>query len=506
MLLPHTYSWIFSLTKISLLCIAPCIATQSNAQVGSSISSNISLSEVWTNNISLDNGVQQSGWISQISPGINFRSSFGRFKGYINYSLNITSHSGVSNNNSLQNSLNSAGNIEVIDGHGFIDVTGLITQQTISAFSVQSANNNLNSNKTEVSSYSIAPYYRGKLSNLLNYEVRHSWIGTQAKKSNNYSSNDNLTSFRINGDDFFRKLSWAFDANHEKVSRNIGTDTEIDALKFSLNYPIVDQIMFSANAGRTTQNYSSIQKVSSWTSGLGLNWSISERTKLAVNVENNPLGGMHSVNFEHRTPRTSWRVSDVKSVSLSNGKNSLSFGNNYDLLYSQFASIESDPIKRAQLVNNYLLNNGISANSTSLIGYLTSGNSILHAQNASFALLGARDTIIFTVARSISKRIATSALSGDDLSGSSLIRQDGLTVGYTHRLNEDIVLANQFSKQKTFGDLNSQYSEVKSVNVSASTRVGVRAYFTLSARRSISSSTTFPYRESAVTGNLLVQF
>jgi uncharacterized protein (PEP-CTERM system associated) len=507
MSLLHANSWVYSFTKISFLCISPCIAIQCNAQVGASLSSNISTTQVWSSNLSLDNGVEKSGWTSQISPGINFRSTVGRFKGYTNYSLNVTSYSTDKSASSLQNALNSAGSFEFIDGHGFVDVTGLITQQTISAFSVQSNNNsNLNSNKTEVSSYSIAPYFRGKLSSFLDYEVRHAWIGTQAKKSNGYSSNDNSNTFRINGSDFFGKLSWVLDASQQKVSRNIGSDTEVDALKISLNYPILNKIVLSVNAGRINQNYSSTEKIGSWTSGAGFNWPISEMTKLAANVENNPLGGMHSLNFEHRTPRTTWRVSDVKSVSLSNGKNTLSLGNNYDLLYNQFASIESDPIKRAQLVNNYLINNGISANSTSLIGYLTSGNSIVRAQSASFALLGVRDTIIFTAARSAATRIATSSVGGDDLSNSSSIRQDGLTVGYTHRLNEDTVLSHQFSKQKTSGDLNSQKSEVNSVNISASTRVGVKAYLTLSARRSISSSISFPYKESAITGNLSVQF
>ena len=60
--------------------------------------------------------------------------------------------------------------------------------------------------------------------------------------------------------------------------------------------------------------------------------------------------------------------------------------------------------------------------------------------------------------------------------------------------------------QKIYGNSESQNSELKSNNISASTRVGSKAYFTLSARHSISSSSSFPYKETAVTGNLTVQF
>ncbi|WP_367847262.1 TIGR03016 family PEP-CTERM system-associated outer membrane protein [Rhodoferax sp. WC2427] len=508
----------FKCTKLSfVLVVLLCIATNSNAQESLPTPSNLggifhvspslSLTETWTDNLSLENGSKKSGWITEISPGLNIRSGSGRVKGYLNYSLNILNHSGGQGKNSLQNSLNSSVNIEAIDRHGFVDISGVITQQTISAFSIQNSNlDSINSNKTEVSTYSLAPYYRGRLSKYIDYEARYSLTTTRAKSANNFSSDSKASSISLNGDEFFGRLSWTLGLNRQIISRNSAPDTEVDSVRASLNYPIVSNLVVSVSGGRERQNYTSTGKVGSWTSGMGLNWSVSEMTKISANIENNPLGKMHSLNFEHRTPRTSWRLSDVRSVSMSNGINPSSLGGNYDLLFNQFSSIEPDPIKRAQLVNSYLQTYGINPNSVALNGYLTSGTSLQRAQNISFALLGLRDTITFTASRSTGKSVSTSPSLIDDFSNSSSIRQNGLTIAYTHRLTPDTTISNQISIQKTSGQLDSQKSEVRSANISASTRVGPKAYLTVSARRSVSASGSFPYSEAAVTGNLTVQF
>jgi uncharacterized protein (PEP-CTERM system associated) len=510
----HKYSYAkLSLTLMLLLCMPLKSNAQSTSSVVSnfgglfSISPNLSTTETWTDNLTLENGIKKSGWITEISPGVSVRSGSGKVKGYLNYSLNSINYSGGRGKNSLQNSLNSSINIEAIDKHGFLDVTGVVTQQTISAFGIQNASlNNINSNKTEFSTFSLTPYYRGKLSNFLNYEARYSITTNTAKNASNFSSNSSLTSININGDEVFGKFSWALGINRQITSRDIAADTEVDSLKISLNYPITNNLIYSITGGREIQNYTSAENKGSWTSGMGLNWSISEMTKLSANVSNNPLGNMHSLNFEHRTPRTSWRVSDVKSVSITNGRNSSNLGSNYDLLFSQFTSIEPDPVKRALLVNNYLQTYGINPNSIVINGYLTSGTSLQRAQNISFALLGLRDTITFTAAQSVGTSVISSAGLTDDFSSASSIRQNGITVAYSHRLTPDTVISNQISAQKTYGQLSSQNSKTRSTNISASTRVGMKAYLTVSARHSISSSNSFPYRETAVSGNLTVQF
>lgn len=511
-------SWVYGFKKMSLIFIVGYVAKNVMAEatpsdlsfikLGTLISTTPTFSarETWTTNLYTENGSNKSGWITEISPGLNVRNTSGKVKGYLNYSLNLINRSGGENKNALQNSLNSSVNVEVIEGHGFVDTNAFISQQTVSAFALQTNNNNNSSNKTEVSSYSVSPYYRGRLSNILSYEARYSLTTTKAKSLDKFSSNDRLASLKVGGDEVFGKLSWSVGADQQITSRDNAADTEISGLKISLSYPITNKLIFSVSGGRQNQNYTSSEKDSSWTSGAGLNWSVSEMTKLVASLENNPIGKTYSINFEHRTPRTSWRVSDVKNVSLSNNRATPGLGSTYDLLFNQFSSIEPDLIKRAILVNNYLQANGINSNTIAINGYLTSGASLQRTQNISFALLGIRDTVTFTATHSSGKRIETSNAIFDDFNKSSSIRQDGYAITYTHRLTPDTVVSNQFLNQKIYGDVSSQKSELKSVNISASTRVGVKTYVALSARHSRSSSSLSPYRETAVTGNLTVQF
>lgn len=470
------------------------------------ITPNLSTTETWTDNLFPDNAIKTSGSITEISPGINLKKTSGKLRGYLNYSLNSINYNGIESKSLLQNALNTSAIAEVIEGHGFVEINGLISQQTISAFSVQTNNNNYNKNKTEVSTYSLVPSYRGRLVDILDYEGKYSLSSTNVKNAAKFSSIDSLITINLSGNKFLGKLSWTLSGNHQVISRDIGSNTEVDSLKLSFIYPITNKLIFSVSGGKVKENYSSFEKQSSTTSGMGLNWYVSERTKLTTNIENNSLGKVYSVNFEHATPRTIWKVSDIKSVSLSNSSINTGLGNTYDLLFTQFSAGERDPIKIAQRVNEFLQLYGISPNTFSVNGYLTARNYIQHTQNISFALLGIRDTITFTAVRNVGKGIANSILVSDDFNNSSYIQQSGFTVVYSHRLTEDTVFSNQLSNQNIHGDLSSQNSQLKTFIISSSTRVASKAYLTLSARHAVSSSTVSPFRETAIVGSLNLQF
>lgn len=473
-----------------------------------SIVPRVSISETLTDNVRLSSTGQQSDQITEISPGIRIRSEGARLKGYFDYAINEIVYAQNSSPSRTQNALTTFGTLEAVDNWAYLDFSGSISQQTISAFGAPStSNSSLNPNQSEVSSYRVSPYVRGRLGDMARYEARYSRAVTQSDSAvgSGVATSDGVVN--ISGDSAFRNLGWSADASQQTIDYSTGRPTEADRLSLGLSYAITSQLSVSANAGRETNNYTSIDKKDYGTSGVGVNWSPSENTKVSAALDHRSFGDTHSLSFEHRTARTAWKFTDSKDVTATPSQTGIaSIGSVYELLYSQFAAIEPNPTARAQLVNAYMQANNISPSANVTSSFLTSTLSLTRRQDLLFALLGVRDTVTFVASRSESSRLDTISSGVDDLSTSSLIRQRGISVNYTHRLTPDYSLGVLVSQQKTSGDSSLQDATLRLLNVNVTGRVGKRTTASVGIRRVSYSGNTAPYEETAVTVNLNVQF
>ncbi|MDO8263027.1 MAG: TIGR03016 family PEP-CTERM system-associated outer membrane protein, partial [Gallionella sp.] len=407
-----------------------------------------------------------------------------------------------------QNALNTFGTLEAIDNWAFVDFNGSISQQAVSAFGTQSIDNTaINANRTEVANYRLSPYLRGRVGDMASYEARYSRSVTSSDAAAGFGVTAADRTVKVSGDTAFRNLGWSADLSRQSVDYSTGRPTEVDRGSLGLSYTITPQLNVFVNAGREANNYTSRDKQSSGTSGFGGNWSPSEMTRLSASSNRRSFGDAHSLSFEHRTARTAWKFSDSRDVSVTPSQTGLaSRGSIYDILYSQFASLEPDPVARAQLVNAFLRSNGISPNAVVVSSFLTSAVSLQRRQDLSFALLGVRDTVTFVATRSEGSRLDTVSTGVDDFNTSSLIRQRGLSVNYTHRLTPEYSLGVLVSQQKISGESSAQDTTMRFFNVNVTGRVGKQATVSVGVRHIVSSSSTAPYSETAVIGNLTVWF
>ena len=472
----------------------------------------VSISETLTDNVRLSNTGQQAEQITETSAGIRINIDGEKLKTFFDYSLSSVMYAQNSSPNRTQfqnqNGLNTFGTLEMVDNWAFVDFSGSISQQAVSAFGTQSIDNtSINANRTEVATYRLSPYVRGRLGNLANYEARYSRTitGTDAAATSGVTTVDGIV--KISGDSSFRSLGWSADASQQRTDYSAGRPTEADQLNLGLSYSVTPQLSVSAHAGREAVNYTSFDKQSSGTSGFGVSWSPSEMTKLSASRDHRSFGEAHSLSFEHRTARTAWRFTDSKDVSATPSQTGFaSFGSIYDILYSQFASIEPNPVSRAQLVNAFLQANGISPHAVVVSSFLTSAVSLTRGQDLSFALLGVRDTVTFIATRSESTRLDTLSTAVDDFTSSSLVRQRGFSVNYAHRVTPDYSLGILVSQQSTSGDSSLQDTTLRFLNVNVTGRVGKQATASVGVRHVVSSGSTAPYVENAVIGSLNVQF
>lgn len=484
-----------------------CSAASASAQTVTVVP-RVSLTETLTDNATLTNVAPQSEQITEISPGVRVTVNGARLKTYLDYSLSHVAYAQGTSANRNQNTLNAFGTLEAVDNRVFLDFSGTISRQGISAFGTQSQSNTaFNTNQTEVSTYRVSPYVRTRLGSMANLDAR---ISRAVSASDGNSASNSATTdsvITLSNTEAFRRLGWTAQASRQQVDYSSGRPTESDHLSVGLTYTLTPQLNLFADVGRESSNYTGVDKQTFATNTLGLNWRPFDRTTVAASRGNRSYGTSHNVSVEHRTARTVWRFSDGKDVLTTPGQNAFGvIGNVYDLFDSQFAAATPDPQARAILVDQFLQNNNIDPNTPVLGNYLISAVTLQRRQDLSFALLGLRDTITFLFSRTNSRRLDTVSASIDSLTTANTITQQGLSVNYSHRLTPDYALGVQLSQQTTTGDVAAQDNTLRSIGLNLSGKFGRRTSTNLGLRRVVSDSQTNPYSENAVTGHLSVQF
>jgi len=465
----------------------------------------VSVTETWTDNALLK-GVQQSDQITAISPGLRVDVNKARLKGSFDYALTQNTYAQGSAANNSSNALTSNLKLEAVENTFFIDATGSISQQAISAFGTQSVSGSPpNANSTEVSTYMVSPYLQGRLGGVANYLARFSRSVTSSGPLGDTATSE--ASLGLTGGNTGKGLGWTANADNRSVSYSAGRATENDTLTLGLTYALTPQFSVSAQAGSESNNYSSLDMQTNALTGVGFKWTPLDTSSFSWNVLQHSYGDTYQLSFDQRTGRTVWHYSNTKAVNQTTGQQgTANLGTAYDLYYAQFASIQPDPIARAQLVTAYLLSYGIAPGSAVTTGFVTNSLTLQNQQLLSFALLGVRDTVTVIATQSDSHQFDALTASVSDLAKSSSVQQQGVSVNLAHRLTPEYALSLLLSQVATTGSLSSQSTTLQSYMLSLSGKVGNRGSVSLGLRHVESASTLAPYIENAITGMFQLQF
>lgn len=493
-----------------------------------SIVPRLSVSETYTNNVFLSSGNRQADLVTEISPGIRVTSRGGRITGSLDYSLNELLYAQNSSGRRSQNALNATGTMEAIDKWGYIDFSGFVGQHAVSAFGAP-ANDGiaLNGNNTETSVFMLSPHVKGRLGSVADYEARYSLTSSRSRSSlvsNVYSKDFSARLSGVGG-----RLGWSLDTGHQVIDFSAGRSTTNQRISGQLTYALdtrwgvyvkgdhesnnfvsaADQqgnfIALGATWNPNEETKISLDKDNRGSTGLVAAWAPSRRTSVSVTRERRLYGDTHSVALAYRTPNTAWTFADSRSVVANPGQSSgIGSASLYDVLYGQFAAGESDPIKRGQY-DAFLKANGIKPGATATAGFLTSSVSLQRQQQLSFALLGVRNTVTVIVTRGQNSSLDTLSAAVDDFSTSPVVRQNGLSVNYSYRITANSLLSLAATRQVSTGSVG-QNTSARSLNVNLTTQLSRDTSASVGARRVVFDSSTAPYTETAVLGNLSVQF
>lgn len=481
----------------------------------------ITLTETWSDNIKVSrnqNG-KESGLITELAPGIRIEAKTARLKTYFDYALREQFYSTSSANNRTQNSLNTFGTLEAVSNWLFLDFSGRIAQQAISAFGPQSSGNtSINSNSTETSMYRISPFIRGNLAGAVDYSLRYNRSTTQSSASN--VSNVDLSEWigQLYGGTPFRNIKWSVDATQQTADYSLGRITESKRLSAMGTFTIVPQFRLSLSGGRESNNYASAEMESHPTHGYGFDWNPTERTQVSAFRERRFFGNAHRYSASHRFPLSSIRYTDTRNVSvLPNQFSSIGLGTIFDLVYQicsqQLASTIADP---AQLdheanicANNWIVQAGISPDTQVTSSFLSSRATIQRSQQLALALQGVRNTLTLLFIRGENQSLLASSAVNDDflLNNTNSIRQRGISVNLSHQLSAISRLNMMISRQEsTSTGVSAQKVTSMMYQGNLTTKLGSRTNGGISIRHTEFDSAANPYTENALIGTLSVIF
>jgi uncharacterized protein (PEP-CTERM system associated) len=408
----------------------------------------------------------------------------------------------------LQNNLSASASVELVDNRLWVDASASISQQYISPFGSQSSDSSLNnSNRTEVTTVSVAPYTQGQIAGQVNYLGRafYSYTNSGTSQASNSEAFGALLSF--DSTTRWSRLSWGLDFSYREV-RFTDRRNEFDQLNvLSLNYAVTPELRVSLRGNVETSNLTTLnnEKTTGW--GGGLRWTPSPRTNVILEYDQRVFGNSHLYSFDYRTPRTVWSISNRQGLSTGQvGGGRGSPGTIFDLLFAQFATVEPDPVARAQLVDNFLRANGIDPKSPLNNGFLPSQVVVERRREASVAFLGKRSSTVLSVYETQSQTpFAASLNPDDDFAGGNVLTWYGGSVGWAHRLTPTATLTLSGTGRRTTETFGGQGTTFWSAMAMWTSQIAQRASLSLSARHQVQSGSS-SYNESALLATLTMTF
>jgi len=473
----------------------PTVWVEPSISVGATLSSNGNASS----------SDARSEFLFDVTPSIRAVLNTPKVRGFVDYSLSAQYYLQGNSDNRLSNRLNANGTVEVWDQRAFVDLSGTISDESVSAFGPQSLTTLSDTNRSETSTFRVSPYISGNLGGFADYQLRYALQTLNTDTSSRSDSTSQVISGRLGSRPSGQLLGWYLDAFSQETDYTLGRDTRSDTVRAGLIVLVSPQLNVTLTAGVETNDTISLQRESYNITGLAFDWRPSERTSVSASVEDRYFGTGYNVAMEHRTGRTIWRYVASRSASDSSQAGSISRGSIYDLFDASLQALQPDPILRAQLVQAELLRLGLPADAQIFQNFLSSSATLDETQQLSVALSGIRSVVTFNVTRGSTSRLDSFSTLGDDFDSNNEIDQQSWGVNYAHRLTPVTSFNAAFLNQKSVGD-SGDSSKRQTISFGLSTRLAARTNGSVQVQWGRFNNTAGSYSDAAISGRINHRF
>ena len=461
----------------------------------------IGAQQTFTSNGSLERGDRRSDSITQLSPGVKAALQSGRSSASLDYRLDAVSYARDNDRSELRHFLSADGSTELVDNHVFLDASASVSQQSISAFGQQTTGTGLsNDNVSEVATLTLAPRARARLAGLVDVQADANWTKSRSDGSGLGDTTDWDASLSLGA----RHGLFGWDAALTRRSSDYDdgarllSNSAVGTLSVSPN----SRLRLFVRGGRERADYSSrVDAEDSTTSGWGVEWQPTPRTRLSAYRDDRYFGNAHGFTLTHRFRRAVLSFSDSRGVS---GENLESLGP-LRQVYLRLYTLCMASVNNAAYCTQFT-RAALGFDPTQSLGFLASAPSLDRTQALALSASGTRNSFAVSYSRSTLERLQQFDYTGGDLALVPRVRQTSLSFNASHRLTPSTSLSLGLSTQRTLDEPELAGNEQRRVEIGLSNELGPRTSGTLSVRHVRFDSETSPYRESALIGSLNHRF
>jgi uncharacterized protein (PEP-CTERM system associated) len=470
---------------------------------GASLAPTLDLS---ANHVDFRGGIpatQRSELVTELRPGIQLRTDPGRLRGALTYSLGLLSRSRSEPSTEVRNQLAASLAGVLVDDLLFLDASATIVRAALSAQGEQSLIDRptQNDNVREVGTVLFAPSVRGRLGGLAQYELRLEATGTDTRKSVEGDSSASGASLSLRSANSGAVVSWGLNATTRSTDFRLAGRSSTDQASASVTVRPDADVSLVVRGGRESTDLVASDRRASRTWGASATWSPSPRTLADFNTDRRFFGRSHRVGLSYRLPQSSVRFGSSRDVALSANPNALGQpATLFDLFFAQFAALESDPVRRQQLVLDFLAANGLDPTSAVESNVINRGPTVQQRHDLAWSYSGRRLTLGLQVFSNETRQIDAGVVAVDGA------RQRGYNGSLAYRLTPTLSLTTLGSRLMTKPGAQQAGTDLKSLAFTLTERIGRYATASVNTRYTVFNSTNNPYRETTVGVSLGLRF
>lgn len=426
-----------------------------SAQAGEwQFSSNIRTEQTYTNNISADGSdEEESGFVSEISPGISLRRQGARMSVDLNYHPDFVFYPGHSDNNRIDHTLDGRGELEAVENFFYVETRANVTQQFLSPAGARPQSGAVNTdNRYTASSYSINPYIRGKLFGDNDYLLRNENIWT---KTSQVSGTDDLsdiytnrTMARFDTPITTFGLSLEYDDRHTEYDNEDDDEVDTEIVRAIVHYRYDSELTVSLRTGYEKNDLGAGEDTGG-VYGVGVRWNPSPRTSLDGFWESHYYGPSYNAKFMHRQKRATYMLSVSRAVSTYDDSlnNSMGLGTTWYQFFDQMAmndpALRNNATARDTAVRAELASRGLTPNQQANMNSVlfTEDAQLIERLDAALILEGARNSFEFGLYLSKTKAVSGSDSTftfidpvTDSIVEAEAVKEAGAQVSWNHKL------------------------------------------------------------------------
>ncbi|MGH8728167.1 MAG: TIGR03016 family PEP-CTERM system-associated outer membrane protein [Burkholderiales bacterium] len=322
----------------------------------------------YTDNRELSNEDEDTAFVAGFRPGISAALNASRVRLLADYAVELlVTAGGEDEDRELNQFLNANGTAEWLQDFFFTDASASIFQQNVSIFGPIARDNTTDTgNRADVKTYSLSPYIRRNLRNLLTYEARYTYSIFDTDEDAVGNGDLNRIDLRLDSGPAFQT---GFGVEYFTETQTIdGSDDDFtrEAVAANLRYPLTGRLNLLTTVGYEDNDF--LTAGADPTGGfysVGASWAPTPRTDLEARVGKRFFGNTAFLDLNHRTRRTIWSLRYTEDITTT--QQTFFFPaapSTAAFLDDLFTPAISDPVARAQAVRDFIVQNGLPASFT----------------------------------------------------------------------------------------------------------------------------------------------